>query len=420
MIKHNSTQSDKKTCPHLGEEFQPFVNPQLDDPYTFFKRARKEEPIFYSSLFNAYVLTRYDDIINVLKDPTRFSSVNSLQSIVNSTPEVIEVLRQGFPFVSLINSDGEQHKRLRDPFMKVFAPEQLTYVEDSIREIGNRLLDSFINDGRAEIIEKFAHPLPLEVILTMYTVPLKIMPEVTRWAKDMTQLFSSPLPPERQVECARSFVSLQHFVASLIEEKRQVPQNDLITNILDSGLSTPELVLLLIEMIVAGHATSADFIGTAIKLFVERPEVWQKLHQTPSLIPAALEEVLRYDTPAPSMVRVTTTEVSMGEMTIPKGSRVLILYGSANRDETRYPDADNFNIERFKDAPINHIAFSHGMHHCLGSSLARREGRIALEILSQRLPNLRLCPNQQLTHVPAMLNRGYTHLEVEWDIPHQG
>lgn len=416
MTEQNVTQLETKTCPHLGKEFQPFINPQLDDPYSFFKRARKEEPIFYSSLFNAYVLTRYDDIITVLKDPTRFSSANSLQSIVNSTPEVIDVLRQGFPFVSLINSDGEQHKRLRAPFMKVFAPEQLTYVEASIRKISDRLLDGFINDGSAEIIEKFAHPIPLEVILTMYSVPLDIMPKVASWAKDMTQLFSSPLPPERQVECARSFVSLQNFVASLIEEKRKAPANDLITNILDSGLSTPELVLLLCEMIVAGHATSADFIATSIKLLAERPEVWQKLHQNPALIPAALEEVLRYDTPAPSMVRIAIAEVSIGEITIPQGSRILILYGSANRDETRYPDADKFNIERFQEAPVNHIAFSHGMHHCLGSSLARREGRIAIEVLSQRLPNLRLAPNQQLTHIPAMLNRGYTSLKVEWDI----
>ena len=416
MIEQNFTELEQKTCPHLGKEFQPFVNPQLDDPYTFFKRARQEEPVFYSSLFDAYVLTRYDDIINVLKDPKHFSSANSLQSIVNYTPEVIEILRQGFPFVSIINSDGQQHQRLRAPFMKVFASEQLTYVEDSIRQIGNRLLDNFIDDGRAEIIEQFAHPLPLEVILTMYSVPLEIMPQVTQWAKNMTQLFSSPLSPELQLECASSFVSLQHFVASLIAEKQKSPQDDLITNILDSGLSTPELVLLLCEMIVAGHATSADFIGTAIKLLVERPQVWQKLHQNPSLIPGALEEVLRYDTPAPSMIRIATKEVSLGGVTVPKGARILILYGSANRDETRYQDADKFDVERFQNTVPNHIAFSHGMHHCLGSNLARREGRIALEILSQRLPSLRLAPNQQPTHIPAMLNRGYKSLEVEWDI----
>lgn len=416
MIRKDITPSTKKTCPHLGQEFQPFVSPQLDDPYSFFKRARKEEPVFYSSLFDAYVLTRYDDIMGVLKDPKHFSSANSLQSIVNYTPEVIDVLRQGFPFVSIINSDGEQHKRLRAPFMKVFASEQLSYVEDSIREIGNRLLDDFINDGRAEIINQFAHPLPLEVILTMYSVPLEIMPKVAHWAKNMTQLFSTPLSPERQLECASSFVSLQHFVASIIAEKQKSPQDDLISNILDSGLSNPELVLLLCEMIVAGHATSADFIGTAIKLLAERPQVWQKLHQNPSLIPGALEEVLRYDTPAPSMIRIATEEVSLGGVTIPKGGRILILYGSANRDQTRYQDADKFDVERFQNTVPNHIAFSHGMHHCLGSNLARREGRIALEILSQRLPSLRLCSNQKLTHIPAMLNRGYKSLEVEWDI----
>ena len=106
MIRKDITPSTKKTCPHLGQEFQPFVSPQLDDPYSFFKRARKEEPVFYSSLFDAYVLTRYDDIMGVLKDPKHFSSANSLQSIVNYTPEVIDVLRQGFPFVSIVMANN--------------------------------------------------------------------------------------------------------------------------------------------------------------------------------------------------------------------------------------------------------------------------------------------------------------------------
>ena len=415
MNQQSSTDTAFKTCPHLGKEFQPFEPPQLEDPYPFFDRARSE-PVFYSSLFDAYVLTRYDDIISVLKNPKQFSSVNSLQSIVNFTPEVVDILRKGFPFVSIINTDGERHQRLRAPFMKVFASEQLAKVEDSIRQIGDRLLDNFINDGRADIVKQFAHPLPLEVILTMYSVPLEIIPQVTQWAGNMTQLFSAPLSPERQVECASSFISLQQYVASLIAEKRKSPQDDLISNILNSGLDTPELVLCLCEMIQAGHATSADFIGTAVKLFAERPQVWQKLHQNPALIPGALEEVLRYDTPAPSMIRITTEEAVFGEVTIPQGARILILYGSANRDETRYQDGDNFDIDRFQDTAPNHIAFSHGLHHCLGSNLARREGRIAIEILSQRLPSLRIVPNQELAHIPAMLTRGYQNLEVEWDV----
>ncbi|NMG08878.1 cytochrome P450 [Brasilonema sp. UFV-L1] len=419
MTEQHSIPSEKKTCPHISEEYQPFVNPQLDDPYPFYKRARSEEPIFYSPLVNAYVLTRYNDVLSVLKDPIRFSSANSLQTVGDYPPEVIEVLRQGFPFISLINSDGEQHKRFRDPFLKVFASERLVVVEDSIRAIANRLIDSFINDGHADIVSQFAHPLPLEVILTMYTVPLEKMAEIKECGNSTSALFSTPLTKERQIECAQRYVALQHFLADLIEKRRIAPGNDLISELQTSDLNTPELTLLLCEMIIAGHKTTASLIGKSLKLLLENPKIWQSLCDDPSLIPVALEEVLRYDTPAQSMIRVTTQDVSLSGVTLPKGTRVLVLYGSANRDESQYTHADDFNIERFQQTPVNHLAFSHGFHHCTGSSLARREGRIALETLSLRLPNLRLCPNQQLTHIPTLLDRGYASLEVEWDIPQQ-
>ena len=426
MSIQNKTKSNKEGCPfhqeisstdNMGQQFQPFVNPQLDDPYPFYKRARNEEPIFYSPLLNAYVLTRYDDILNVLKDTVRFSSKNSLQTVGELTPEVIEVLHQGFPFLALINTDGPLHKRLRAPFMKVFAPERLEAAEDSIRAIANRLIDNFINDGRADIISQFARPLPLEVILTMYGVPLEKMPEVKQCGNSTSALFSSQLTPERQIEYARHFVALQHFFADLIEERRIKPGNDLISELQTSELTTPELALLLCEMVIAGHKTTGSFIGTALKLFLERPQIWQNLCKEPSLIKTALEEVLRYDTPAQSMARVTTQEVSLLGVTLPKNTRILLLYGSANRDSHQYADSDNFDVERFKDTPAKHLAFSHGVHHCLGYNLARREGRISLEVLSSRLPNLRLCPNQKLTHVPTLIDRGYERIDVEWDVP---
>ncbi|GAB1542883.1 cytochrome P450 [Scytonema sp. NUACC21] len=411
-------EKQQKSCPHLGQEFQPFVNPLLDDPYPFYKRARKEEPIFFSSLLNAYVLTRYEDVLTVLKDPVRFSSAQSLQSVGEFAPETIEVLRQGFPVVSLIGSDGEQHRRLRTPFLKAFSPEKVVAMEGSIRAIANRLVDSFINDGQVEILSKFAYPLPLEVIFNMYGVPLNKMAEVKHWGSEVTALFSTPLTPERQIECARSYVDLQYFMANLVEERRIAPSDDMISDLLTSDLSIPEIVLLLCEMIVAGHKTTANLIGKALKLFLEQPNLWQRLCDEPSLIPIALEEVLRYDTPAASMIRVTTQEVYLAGATLPKDTRILLLYGSANRDENQYHDSDRFNMERFKQTPVNHLAFSHGVHHCTGSHLARREGRIALSVLSSRLPNLRLRPNQQPTHIPALLNRGYAKLYLEWDIAH--
>ncbi|PMB50420.1 cytochrome P450 [Fischerella thermalis CCMEE 5201] len=417
MIGQDSIQTEKKTCPHLGQEFQPFVQPQLDDPYSFFQPAREEEPIFHSPILNGYVLTRYEDILNVLKDPTKFSSADNLKPIVTFTPEVIGVLRQGFPFVAdLVNSDGDLHKRLRAPFVKVFAPERLQALEDSIRAIANRLVDNFINDGQADIVSQFTYPLPLEVILTMYGVPLEMMANIKKWCLDMTALLSSQLTPESQLECARSFVAMQHAVAGLIEQRRQAPQNDLISNIQDSDLSLNEQVIVLCGLILAGHKTTSHLIASAIKLLLEQPQLWQAVGDIPSLIPAAVEEALRYDAPVPAMIRTTTEEVSIAGVTLAPGTQLFLMYGSANRDENQYSNADSFDIERFQQITPNHLAFGHGVHHCIGSNLARREGRIALEVLSSRLSNLRLRPNQQLTYIPALMNRSFTNLYVEWDV----
>ncbi|MGB3640103.1 MAG: cytochrome P450 [Rivularia sp. (in: cyanobacteria)] len=414
MIEQNKTESTA-TCPfHAGQEYQPFVEPQLENPYPFFKEARKEEPVFYSSVVDAYVITRYEDVLHILKNPTVFSSAKSLQTSGDMTPEAGKVLQQGFPFVSLINSDGEQHRRLRSPFLKVFAPDNLAKQEDSIYAIANKLVDNFIDDGRVEIVSKFGHPLPLEVILTMYGVPLEKMEQVKKSGSDISLFFSSSLTPERQIECANSYVSLQHYIASLIEQRRLSPSDDLISQLLTGELTTPEIVLLLCEMIIAGHKTSANLISKALKLLLDTPGAWQSLHENPSLIPLAVEEVLRYDTPAQSMIRVTTQEVTISGVTIPKDSRLLVLYGSANRDSEKYENGDNFNIERFQNNPVDHLAFSHGTHHCTGSNLARREVRIALEVLSQRLPNLRITANQELHHLPILTNRGYASLNLEW------
>lgn len=413
----HSTQSQKRTCPHLGAEYQPFVNPQLDDPYSFYKRARTEEPLFYSPVLNAYVLTSYDDIQTVLKDPARFSSADTLRPIVHFTPEVLEVLSQGYPVVPhMLNNDGDSHMRFRVPFSKAFAPARIDAMEESIRAIANRLVDDFVSDGHADIISKFAYPLPLEVILSIYGFPQEKMVEIKKWCDDEMALTSSQLTPERQIECARSFVAMQHAIAGLIEERRLAPRNDFISDLLSADLNMTELVNALLGVLIAGHETTTHLIGNTLKILLYRPNLWHALCQDPSLIPAALEEVLRYDAPIQSMIRTTTQEVELAGVTLPKGTLIFLMYGSGNRDEAQYSDADRFELRRFKESPVNHLAFGHGIHHCIGANLGRLEGRIALEILSKRLPNLRLRPNQQLTRIPSMMFRGFTHLDVEWDV----
>ncbi len=406
-----------KGCPFHAQNFQPFVNPQLDDPYPIYKQARTEEPVFYSPVLGGYVLTRYDDILAVLKDPARFSSADNLKPIVQPPPEVINVLRQGFSFIAdLVNSDGEQHKRLRAPFQKLFAPEKLQAMEPAIRAIANRLVDRFIQDGHVDIIHAFAHPLPLEVILTYYGVPLELMEDLKRWCQDVSSLTNGYLPPDQQLECARSFVSLQHTLADLIEQRRVHPENDLISNILDSDLTLNELVIVLCGLILAGHVTTSDLIGNGLKVMVEQPQLWRSLCDNPARISAAVEEALRYDAPVPGMTRTATEDVAISDVAIPKGSRLFLMYGSANRDEAQYAESDSFDLDRFRNTTSNHLAFGHGVHRCIGSNLALREARIAFEVLAERLPNLRLVPNQVLSRTPILSNRGFTNLQVEWDV----
>jgi len=345
------------------------------------------------------------------------SSADTLRPVVDYTPEVIEVLSQGYPLVPQINnSDGDNHKRFRIPFTKAFAPERISAMEDSIRAIANKLVDDFVNDNHADIISQFAYPLPLEIILTMYGVPLESMADMKLWCDEMIALTSSKLTPERQKECAQSFVNMQHTIASLIEKRQNKSGKDLISEIINYDLNMNELVMVLVGTILAGHETTTNLIGNSLKIMLSKQQLWQNLCEDPSLIPNFLEEVLRYDAPIQSVIRTTTEEVSLAGVRLPKGTSLFVMAGSGNRDETEYSDAQNFEAERFQQAHINHLAFGHGPHYCIGASLARLEARIALEVLSQRLPSLRLTPNKSHFHIPTMHVRGFKQLDMEWDM----
>ena len=416
MTTQYSKQSEIKTCPHLGEIYQPLSNSHIKDPFPFYQRARSEEPLFYSPELDGYVLTRYDDIVKILKDPAKFSSAESLEPVVKFTPEVFQILSQGYPMAPQTYTEGENHKSFRAPFNKAFSSERIFALEDSIRGIANRLVDNFINYGHAEIISQFAYPLPLEVILTMYGVPLERMADVKQWCDDINYLLTGQLTPERQKECAVNFVAMQHFIASLIEERRREPKNDFINDILNLELSMDKLVMLLIGAILAGHETTTNLIGNSLKKLLEKKQLWQALCDDSSVIPHAVEEILRYESPIQSFSRTTTEEVSLLGVNLPKGTRVYFMFGSANRDETKYANGEEFDIKRFQKDSTKHLAFGYGVHYCAGATLARLEGRIALEILSQRLPSLRLKENQELIYVQSLSHRGLKSLELEWDI----
>jgi len=401
----------------LGELYHPLQGEQLENPYPFYARARKEEPIFFSPDLDTWVVTRYDDILTILNQPDIFSSKDTLRPAVRFSPAVFVELSKGYPLVpSMVDNDGEDHLRFRNAVGKAFAPKRIKQLELFIKEVTTSLVDAFIDDHKAEMLSQFAYPLPLEVALFLIGVPKEDMALARKWSNSFALLFNSPLPEEQQVECARDFVSFQHYVIRLVNERRTTPKEDLISDLLETApgekpFDDAELASVLTSTILAGHETVAHFIGNGLALLLEQPERWQTLCAHPELIPETIEEILRYDGPVHTFYRTTTQEVSVGGITFPAETLLMIVFGSANRDETQFPQAEQFDMQR---SPNRHLSFGHGIHFCSGAFLARKEGQIALETLCQRLPNLQLAPQQTLSHDPAVRKRGFIRLDVVW------
>lgn len=403
--------------PSLGENFDPFGQ-HLEEPFSFYAQLRHEEPITFSPVLNAYLVSRFEDVRAILSQPDVFSSRDTLSPVGTLYPQTLVELSKGYQFApTLINSDGVAHRRLREPLRKAFSPPRIRALEPFIHQRIQQLLDQFLHHGHAEIISQFASLLPLDVIFALLSIPFEDREQVKRWCDDWTALLMSPLPEEKQVVCARNALILHRYLLDRIEERRQAPREDLLTDLVTTQLpgeepfSEGELIYTIGSLIIAGHITTTHLIGTGLVLLLQEPERWRTLCEHPEAIPQTIEEILRYNGPVRGFMRVTTKPFTLRGIEMQEGTRLFLLYNSANRDEDQFADADQFEIQR---QPNQHVAFGYGAHFCLGAPLARLQGRLAFEALTQQLPNLRLAPGQHLAHNPDLVNYGYQRVEVEW------
>lgn len=401
----------------LGALYHPLHGEQLENPYPFYARARSEEPIFYSDEMQAWIVTRYDDIFSILNQPDVFSSRDALRPVVRFTPAVFAELSKGYPFVpNMVDTDGATHTRFRNAVARAFVPKRIKALEPFIQEVVTSLIDSFAKDHQADLISQFCYLLPLEVALHLIGVPKEDMAATKKLSDCTSMLVNSPLPEQQQVEYARAFVQEQRYFLQLINERRRSPRQDLISDLLDTPpgeqpFDDAQLVNILVSLVIAGHETTTQLLGNGLFLLLSQPERWSALCAHPENIPQTIEEIVRYDSPVPAFFRTTTREVTVGNITFPPDTLLMVVYGSANRDEGQFPHADQFDMQR---APNHHLAFGYGIHFCVGAFLARKQGQIAFETLCQRLPTLRLAPGQTFTHAPILRQRGFTHLQVVW------
>ena len=399
------------------------VSPEvLECPYPYYERVREEAPVHQTPL-GFWAVSRYEDVLSVVRNPEMFSSLAQSNSFVTPPPpEVIEIAKQGYPRVNtLLSNDPPSHTQFRNLVNKAFLPKRVAQLEDSIRKIANDLIDAFINDGKVDLVEQFAVGVPLTVIADALGVDRADMPKFKKWSDDSVAPLSGMLTPERQIECAHSRIEFQKYMVDRVREREENLRDDLLSDLVQArfdsgerageGMTMPEMLDVIAQLLVAGNETTTKLIAAATLMLVENPEQMAKVRADHSLIPNLVEEALRMEAPVQMLPRFTKDDVEVGGVVIPKGSVVMAMYGCANRDGGKYPNPDMFDIER--DNARTQLAFGQGPHFCVGAALARSEARIAFELLLSRLNNVALANVDTPTHRElSMTLRGLTNLHL--------
>lgn len=402
------------------QEDHPFAH--LERPYRWYKQIR--QPPFYNPSYGAWIISRYDDIRWVLERPELFSARDTLSPPQPPPESVLAVLAEGYPPVpAVLNSDGDQHQRLRT-LVETALRSGLKGMRAHLHTQANALVDAFIERGHTDLMGQFALPLAFGALCELLAVPDKDIPIFRQHSDETLQLMASmvspaPVPEDRQIVCARSYVLLQRYLGGLAEQRRQTPGRDLISALAlaalpgEPPLADEEVVAVLVDILFGGYKTTAALIGNSVEMLLEARDAWQDLGAHPAQIPLVVEEALRYDAPVQAMVRTATQAVVLPGATAPvqPETQVLLLYGAGNRDPDVFQEADAIDLQR---KPPHHLAFGYGVHVCVGAPLARLEGRVALETLLRRLPNLQLSEGQELAHVPTLMFRSLERLEVTW------
>jgi cytochrome P450 len=402
-------------------DFDPLSPAQRESPYRIYAEARARAPVFFAERFGFWVVTRYEDVLRVLKDGSTFSSRDALTSShVDLPAEVQAVLDEGWPEMPvIIDTDAPLHTAIRGLVTKAFTPRRVAEMAPRIEELATELLDELAPAGEADIVRRFAWPLPLAVVGEMLGIPRADLSRLHEWSVHWLRLKQPGATIEQQLEWARSTVELQRYFMELLDDRERNPRDDLTSALLaasrgiDPPLSRPAVMGVPLDLVVAGHVTVTRAIGNALVLILAEPGRVDDLRADPALVAPAVEEILRLESPAQGLFRTTTREVTIGGVTLPAGARVMVHYGSANRDEHVFACPAAYDPRR--EGLGRHLAFGKGVHFCIGAPLARLELTIALPLLLERLPGLRLV-EAPLAWEPIFFARGLERLDVAWDV----
>ncbi len=367
-------------------EFDPYSEDFFCAPFETYRRMRDEAPVYYSDKYDFWALTRYDDVAAAIKDHETYSSAKGVTLDIVKAPAAVSPIGK-----IIISLDPPEHERMRKLVNRVFTPRAIASLEQMVRDTIDRHVKQ-LDPSSFDAVADFAALFPVEIITSMLGVPAEDRQQLRRWLDKGLEREPGSISPS--AESMDAMVQSGTYYYALIQERRDKPQDDMISRLIETEVVENGEARRLDDMEIAGFATMlggagaetvTKLVGNAVVVFADNPDQWQKLKDDRDKIPAAFEELLRYEGPSQYQIRTTTRDVTLHGTTIPAGDPVLLINGAASRDERFFPDPDRFDIDRERKVGYN-LNFGYGIHSCLGAALARMEGRIALETLLDLIP----------------------------------
>ena len=402
------------------DSFTPFDPDVMSCPHEYNRRMRAEAPIYRCPHTGIFFVFDYDTIREVAADHGTFSNRfgQAMRAGGEIDPRLAAEMAKGYPPVdTMLTEDPPRHRRYRGLVNQALTARRVATLEPDISRIAHDLIDAFAARGRAEFVSEFCGPLPLTVIADQLGVPRVDLPLFNKWSDAFVAQLSRMASPDEEVEAARLIVEFQHSFAKKLEERRSIRTDDILSDIVharlegERPLDTAESLSIIQQLLVAGNETTTSAIAEGVLLLIRNPDQRAKLRADRSLVPNLVEEVLRLSTPTANMWRVCTQDTVLQGVSIPKGSMVQIRYASADRDDRVFDAADAFDVTR-TNARQN-VAFGHGVHMCIGASLARKEMQVAFDAILDRLEDLALDSDPDaLVYPPNALLRGLKTLPI--------
>jgi cytochrome P450 len=423
------------TDPETLAGFDPFAAEVIADPAPWYALMRKEQPVFRVPGRGFWLVTRYDDVMAAVRDTQTFSNRFTSPGLAlgRGSPaiqdELNAILADGYPrTATLLTNDPPAHTRFRRLVSRAFTPRRVASWQPEIERLSDELIAAFADRGSVEFVSEFAVPLPIGVIADALGVPRDMQPTFRRWTDDSTDLIGADVTDERRLAAARGLVEFQHYFAAELDERRRHPRDDFLTDLVQADvdgeeeglddtrpLDTAEMLSIIHQLLVAGNETTTTLLAESVRLLVAAPAEYARVAAAGegAYTAAVVEEALRLCSPAQGMFRVVTRDTVLGGVQIPAGATAILMYASANRDETQWPDGDSFCPGR--DGVRHHVSFGSGLHFCIGAALSRAEAQAALPRLCRAMPAARLA-TEAVDYKPSFVLRGLRSLPLAFTV----